>query len=220
MSDHSDASAAGKRPSAKPPRTPRRFQAAVPRAGDERRDLLLDSLENLLTSIPVADLSMEAIASAASLSRTSVYFYFGNKGEAVDALIARATEQMQAQMFPRTRDEPLRDFVARIVAAALDGWRRHCPAYIAAVELSASRGPGVSRWRMIMSAFAEVLAQGVLAEDAELSDADAQQRGAIVCWMVERNFYFLFTNDHTVEEEETLAAGLTQAAHAVLAAPR
>lgn len=191
----------------------------MPRAGDERRDMLLDSIEKLLQSTSIADLSMEAIASAGSLSRTSVYFYFGNKSDAVDALIARATEQMQVQMFPRAPDESLHDFVTRIVAAALDGWRRHRPAYIAAVELSASRGPGVTRWREIMRAFAEVLAQGVLAEGLDVAERDAQQRGEIVCWMVERNFYFLFTSEHTADEEDSLAAGLTQAALAVLGAP-
>ncbi|MCV7176074.1 helix-turn-helix transcriptional regulator [Mycolicibacterium sphagni] len=57
--------------------------------------MLLDSIEKLLQSTSIADLSMEAIASAGSLSRTSVYFYFGNKSDAVDALIARATVRQQ-----------------------------------------------------------------------------------------------------------------------------
>lgn len=86
----------------------RRFRADSPRVGDQRRERILDSLENLLKATPIAELTMEMIASAASLSRSSVYFYFAGKPDAVDALIARASEQKRDRMYNRTTEESLR----------------------------------------------------------------------------------------------------------------
>ena len=200
----------------------RRFQANSPRVGDQRREAILDSLEALLAATPVAELTMDSIASAASLSRTSVYFYFKSKTEAVEALISRASEEMRAQMYARTAKESLPEFVARIVSAARDGWQRHRAVFVAAVDLSSHANELTIRWHQTMRAFVVTLAEAVRCENTKpprsITDTEAEQRAEIVCWMVERNFYFLFAREHSDEEVERLATELTRAALAVLSA--
>lgn len=160
---------------------------------------------------------MDAIAKASSLHRTSVYFYFVSKADALDALIARATDEMRTAMYGRTSDESMAEFTTRIVAAALTGWRRHRQTFAAAVELSSHLGVGADKWREVMRDFAGTLGDAILQGKSDTNTAEAYQRGEIVCWMVERNLYFLFTGDHDAAAENSLAQGLARAAYAVLA---
>jgi AcrR family transcriptional regulator len=195
-------------------RVQRRHISNVPRVGDQRRTLILDSIEALLQETTVAELSMESIASAASLSRTSLYFYFASKAEAVDALITRATQEMLSKGYPRSSDEDRSHFVDRMVTAALEGWQQHRQIFVAAVEL-ASHGKGATKWWNVMQDSVEIFASE-MQNDRELPRHVARQRGQIICWMIERNFYFLFARQHTQVEEQDLATELKRAALAIL----
>ncbi|MDY6810572.1 MAG: TetR/AcrR family transcriptional regulator [Actinomycetota bacterium] len=197
----------------------RRYQANTPSIGDQRRELVLDNFETLLTRKPVAEVSMEAIAAAASLSRTSVYFYFASKADALEALIGRASDEMRSNMNGRVEGESLHAFVTRIIEATVEGWRRHQPIFAAAIELSSHQGHDALRWRSVMQDFAQNLADGLRLGSEEIPADVALQRGEIICWMVERNFYFLFISEHSAEDERNLVDGLISASYAVLVAP-
>nr|WP_314142779.1 TetR/AcrR family transcriptional regulator [uncultured Rhodococcus sp.] len=196
----------------------RRHAAHAPRVGDRRRSLILDSIEKLLATVRIADLSMDSIAKASSISRSGIYFYFANKFEALDALIDRATDELRIEGHPKSAEESVEDFAARLVSAAVHGWKAHKDTFAAAVEM-ASTTTSATPWRMIMQEFARIIADAILAEDHErMTDDVAQQRGEIVCWMIERNLYMLFAREHTTAERQLLARELERAAVVVIRA--
>ena len=147
---------------------------------------MLDSLENLLRETPSSELTMEVIASAASLSRTSVYFYFESKADAIDALIVRASEEMLERTYDRASGESLAAFLERIIAAALEGWRRHRPVFVAAVDQSSQANDATARWREVMRVFSVRLAAALVIEADDpatgvaVDEVEARRRAEIV----------------------------------------
>jgi AcrR family transcriptional regulator len=77
--------------------TSRRAQRdAKPRQGDRRERAILEATRELLASTPFAELTIEQIAAAAGVSRSSVYFYFSDKVEIVVLLYGEVFEEMSA----------------------------------------------------------------------------------------------------------------------------
>jgi AcrR family transcriptional regulator len=79
--------------------TSRRAQRdAKPRQGDRRERAILDATRELLGSTPFAELTIEQIAAAAGVSRSSVYFYFSDKVEILTVLYGEVFEEMSAEL--------------------------------------------------------------------------------------------------------------------------
>ena len=55
--------------------------------GQRRRELLLESLADLLEEKPLADIQIDDIAARAGITRSGFYFYFTTKAAAVAALV-------------------------------------------------------------------------------------------------------------------------------------
>jgi TetR/AcrR family transcriptional regulator, ethionamide resistance regulator len=204
-------------PSKTPRGAGRRRHGSTPSRGEQRRESLLDSAEELLSTSSAADLTIEEVASTTGLSRSSVYFYFANKTELVDALITRASDEMLSSTVARTYGEPLEAFIARVVLSALEGWRTHRVVFLAAAEVSSHANEGTSRWRSIMSEFADRIAEA-LRFDVPSPDLDHEVTlySELVCWTIERNFYMLFARDHRPEDETALAEALIRSTLSVL----
>ena len=103
------------------PRPTRASPALQPRNATE--DAILAAARRRCSRRPYDELTMDAIARRAFVSRTTVYFYFDNKRALVDRLIQRAFADMLDAAAPY-----------------LDGERR------AARSSCASRWPASSRW--------------------------------------------------------------------------
>jgi len=67
-----------------------------------------------------------------------------------------------------------------------------------------------------MRDYVHVLTEGVQQDQEDCSSAVVEQRSEIVCWMIERNFYFLFVREHSAADEQSLAAELRRAALAIM----
>lgn len=197
----------------------RRRHGAVSTRGERRRESLLDSAEELLSVSAASELTIDAVAAASGLSRSSVYFYFANKTELVDALIARASDEMLERTTARGYGESLAAFVERQVLSALDGWRQHRAVFLAAAEVSSHANEGTSRWRSIMSDFTARLAEATrhdLPGSGTQVDRKVLLIAELACWAIERNFYMLFAREHDEAEEQELAQALIESTLAML----
>lgn len=115
------------------PATSRRGQReGKPRQGDRRERAILDATRKLLDEMALADLTIERIAAAAGVSRSSLYFYFADRTQILLLLYGKVLEEMTAELErwfadPERHSEP---------------WSR---ASIEAAVIVARRNPGVVR---------------------------------------------------------------------------
>jgi AcrR family transcriptional regulator len=81
------------------PATSRRGQReAKPRQGDRREQAILDATRALLADTPLSDLTIEQIATAAGVSRSSFYFYFADKAQILLVLYSDVLEEMSGEL--------------------------------------------------------------------------------------------------------------------------
>jgi AcrR family transcriptional regulator len=79
--------------------TSRRGQRdAKPRQGDRREQAILDATRRLLADTQLSDLTIEQIATAAGVSRSSFYFYFADKAQILLLLYSDVLEEMSAEL--------------------------------------------------------------------------------------------------------------------------
>jgi AcrR family transcriptional regulator len=108
--------------------TSRRAQReAKPRQGDRRERTILEATRELLASTPFAELTIEQIAGAAGVSRSSVYFYFSDKIQILALLYGEVFEEMSADLErwfadPDKHSEP---WSRTAIAAAVEIARRN-----------------------------------------------------------------------------------------------
>jgi TetR/AcrR family transcriptional regulator, ethionamide resistance regulator len=198
--------------------TRRRFDPSTPRKGDRQRELLLDSAEQVLQRIPADRLTLDDVAARAGLSRSGVYFYFDSKWALIDALIELRSEEMLQRGLVDADTADLADLMEQMVLACLWGWQNHGAVLSAAVERSSHGGEASQPWRSIMNTFTSAIVEAVAGERGEaLKPAgDVGSAVEIVSWMVERNFYMLFSRKHTAAEERRLADALIAAGERIM----
>lgn len=56
----------------------------------DKRELILDALEELMLTVPFKEISVESIAQKANVGKGSVYYYFDSKDEILDSVIERS----------------------------------------------------------------------------------------------------------------------------------
>jgi AcrR family transcriptional regulator len=79
--------------------TSRRGQReAKPRQGDRREQAILDATRILLADAPFSDLTIEQIATAAGVARSSLYFYFADKAQILLVLYGDVLEEMSGEL--------------------------------------------------------------------------------------------------------------------------
>lgn len=165
----------------------------APRKGDLREQALLDAAEALLEHTSLEDLTVEAIAKGAGISRGSLYFYFGNKHEVLAALVERTMRTIRAGADSTAQDatSPPADVMERAVLGVEQVWREHGTVMRAAVDYSALHPVIGAAWDDTVEAFAETMTQ--ILKRAGIPDKDGPDGAAALahalCWMTERNFY-------------------------------
>ena len=98
------------------------------RRGDRQRRLILNTVDELLRTTSIGDLSVSRIAAEAGITRPAFYFYFETK----HAVLAAALDDVWSEFDAATADfesftfkEPSRAFSDRMVTGIVDVWRRH-----------------------------------------------------------------------------------------------
>ncbi|MFK4547996.1 AcrR family transcriptional regulator [Streptomyces tendae] len=165
----------------------------APSKGDLRERALLDAAEELLGHTSLENLTVEAIAQKAGISRGSLYFYFGSKHEVLAALVERTMRTIRAHADATARDESAAPVAAmeRAVRATEEVWRDHGTVMRAAVDYSALHPVVGAAWSETVNRFALTMAQ--VLRSAGIPDDDgpdgATALADALCWMTERTFY-------------------------------
>lgn len=60
------------------------------KTGPDKRELIYDTLEELMLTVPFKDISVESIAQKAGIGKGSIYYYFESKDEILDCVIERS----------------------------------------------------------------------------------------------------------------------------------
>lgn len=183
------------------------------RKGDRRRNEILNAAEEHLQERPALELTIDSLAEAVGISRSSLYFYFDGKWAVVDALIQRASTEMYEGYLDLAVEAPFEEYLEGVMRATYEGWRKHRPVFLAAVERSSSADKSTDLWRGIMQNFVELIADRVELEatlDPTLDPTPLggpRQAAEFACWMVERSLYMLFSRERDEAEElETISA--------------
>lgn len=108
----------------------------LPTKGERQRRAILDCLPELLVTRPVGELTIGEIADAAGVRRSGFYFYFESKYAALAVITSEIWSQLmdQAQVFARSGDESVADFIERSADIALDLWHENEGVLMASVE--------------------------------------------------------------------------------------
>jgi len=137
-------------------------------------EAILDAARDALAEKGFGQLTMDAIARKAYVSRTAVYFYFPNKRAVVDRLIQQAFSEMYLAASPyldgdgEPRGE-LRAGLSRVVGVV----NRHARVLLLAAQLSGARGEHLpDEWAPFITRFAE-RAEARIARDQERGIAPA-----------------------------------------------
>lgn len=190
--------------------------------GDRREQALLRSAEQLLQSRPLHEITIEAIAAGAGMSRSQLYFYFDGKAALIDALIERVSLEMLGPFRASDFDMDMGDYVREALPQVFRSWREHRPVFQAAIELAGQDADTRQRWRENIGRFSVEI--GSVLERNRASGrlpkiGDSAELAAIAGWMVERNCYMLFTREHDVVEEDRLLAMLIDGLLRLFGAP-
>jgi AcrR family transcriptional regulator len=135
----------------------RRRRAMRVNRGDRQERILLNGAEKLLLQRPLGELTIEAVAAEAGMSRSAVYFYFANKSAIIDTSIEQVTEEMFTPFARYSEDQGLAEYVERVLGQTVASWRQHRAVFQASVELSTSDAASRVRWRIILKRFTDAM---------------------------------------------------------------
>ncbi len=127
---------------------------------DERRRRLLELGREMFATLPYDDVSIEAIAGQAGISRGLLYHYFPSKRDFYVAVVRMSSEQLLAATEPRS-DLPLEESMRATLAAYLRYVRRHAGGYRDLLLGAAGRDPELTR---IVDAHRRRVTEGFLAQ--------------------------------------------------------
>jgi AcrR family transcriptional regulator len=165
----------------------------APSKGDRREKALLDAAETLLERGGLEQMTVDAIATGAGISRGSLYFYFGSKQEVLAALVDRTMAAIRADAALTAEDAAAPPVVAmrEAVQRVERTWREHGTVMRAAVDNAAAHPAIGAAWRETVEIFARTMT-GLLIRAGVPSGpgtADAAALAHALCWMTERTFY-------------------------------
>jgi TetR/AcrR family transcriptional regulator, ethionamide resistance regulator len=139
------------------------------RKGDQRRQAILDAVEQLLSERSIAELSVEDIALSAGISRSGFYFYFESKYAALAESLTEVFEEMiqAAEAFFVGTDEPPAEYVPRALSQVAEVWARHEALLVGMFEASSTDAGARALWDGWLDRFIPAIAERIDLERAE-----------------------------------------------------
>ena len=138
------------------------------RKGDRNEQAILQTAERLLAKAPLADVTVEALARGAGISRSSFYFYFGSKEDVLLSLLDRLAGEIDAAIAALDRtiaEDPITSITAAIESSARV-WRDHGPVLHAVIEAAGSHDAVRAAWHATMRRPVNAIAATIRAERA------------------------------------------------------
>jgi TetR/AcrR family transcriptional regulator, ethionamide resistance regulator len=196
---------------------------AATRSGDRPRShggtsdteiAIFDATEQLLGEMPLHDLSVAQIITAAGISRATFYFYFSSKFAVVSGLLARVMEEIFTVVQPFTAREegvPPEEALEKSLSAAIVLWASHRPALRAVHEHWNTTDELRTLWLDVVGRFTNAIASEIDRERTEGlagGQADSRQIAAACLWGTECVLYVagLGVDPLFPDEESALAA--------------
>jgi len=143
-------------------------RSAALRKGDRNQQAIIDTAERLLGTQSLSDLTVEALARGAGISRSSFYFYFGSKDDVVLSLLDRLAGEMDAviaSLGATIAEDPLGSLTAAMQASA-EVWRAHGPVLLASLGAAAADERIRATWQRWIARFVDEIAETIRAERA------------------------------------------------------
>ena len=191
-------------------------RAASHRKGDRNEQAILQTAERLLAKGPLADVTVEALARGAGISRSSFYFYFGFKEDALLSLLDRMAGEIDAAIaaLDRTIAE---DSIASITAAIESS--AASPARPRTRAARGDRGGRLARRcargvAFFMQRFVDAIAATIRAERARAAAPEAgpspEQLAGTLVWANERLFQLSSLREPSALAEEEIVPVLVE----------
>ena len=156
---------------------------------------IFDATERLLSQIPLHELSVAQIISAAEISRATFYFYFSSKFAVVSGLLARVMDEIFEVVQPfvrRTDDVSPEEALRRSLAGATELWKSHRPAMRAIHEHWNTTPELRALWLGVVERFTDAIAAEIDRERERglaPNGAASRQIAAALLWGTERCLY-------------------------------
>jgi len=167
--------------------------------GDEREQALLDATEDLLRSGGAPDLTVEAIAKRAKLTRTAFYFYFASKEDAVGRIAQRYLGEIFDAARPAFDPEvPIERGIREALDNQVEVWGKHGRALAAVADLAGSDPAIRELWVGEIERFVEPVRERLAAYQREHGlrpSRNNRRRAEAVVWMLER-YYYVWASGH------------------------
>jgi AcrR family transcriptional regulator len=166
----------------------------VERDADRSRESILDAAETIFARQGFDGTSLQEVGQAAGVSRSTPAYFFGNKNDLYEAVLARVVERAQTTMLGAHAEidpsKPPEDAVARYVGAFLD-LLAHDQAYLRLIQREALAG--ASRVASLFGPPVEdtLLALTPAAEKAGISPQRLVLDIIALCW-------YPFAHEHTL----------------------
>lgn len=176
------------------PTTAHSRRSASHRKGDAAEQAILETAERLLQAAPLSDVSVEAIARGAGISRSSFYFYFASKEDVLLALVDQATAWLEERVAAATAtvaEDPQRGIADGIEATALL-WREHAGVLRAAIATAATDERVRAAWDAMLRRFVDLNAAMIRAErdrGGAAGEAAPEELATALVLLSERSFY-------------------------------
>jgi len=151
--------------------------------------------ERLLSEVPLHELSVAQIISAAEISRATFYFYFSSKFAVVSGLLAQVMDEIFEVVQPfvrRTGDISPEEALRQSLAGATQLWKSHRPAMRAIHEHWNSTPELRALWLRVVERFTDAIAAEIDRERASglaPNGAGSRQVAAALLWGTERCLY-------------------------------
>ena len=184
-----------------------RARRPVRASGDDRERAIMRTAEQLLGERPLGQISVDALARGAGISRSAFYFYFPSKDAVVLSLVERLVEEAAG-----ARDEALRNEAE----TGPDSWREsiaifyeifgaHRALIAAAVELSATNEEAQQLWAQVMEGWVQHVVERIERErerGVAPPGPSARDLAIALVQMNERALRSVFTGDQPAIAEQ------------------
>lgn len=143
-------------------------RGAALRKGDRNEQAIIETAERLLGSRPLSEVTIEALAKGAGISRSSFYFYFGSKEDVVLSLFDRLAGEVDEAIASWGADiaGDRLESVTTVIEATARVWRTHGPVLQAAWQAATSDERIRDAWQSLTERFVTEVADIIDAERA------------------------------------------------------
>ncbi|MFI2478566.1 TetR/AcrR family transcriptional regulator [Nocardia xishanensis] len=181
------------------------------RRSDAQYRALLDALEELLQTEEPRGITVQAITRKASLDRTSFYFYFTSKEDALGELVSYYMRKIYEAAEPLFDENyPISESLRKAIENQVEVWGRHGRALATISDLAGTNLRLREQWFSEVEQFVEPMHQRILALDRKLGrphPPQSRMRAELFVWTHER-FYYLWASGRYKWTADEVAQGL------------